>query len=180
MGRVFSIVQPGTCRLKLYAWISEFLFSLESKRKEDNLGVTHDVQRNTTPNISAFIQGTFFNAWKLCPSYNKLENQAVSIASLSLSVTMQTQSWMMILAAVCAALVHFCSSAVESHSAQADQISSLPGQPRVSFQQFSGYITIDEKQDRSFFYYFVEAENDTTALKPLVVWFSGGKIYALN
>ncbi|KAL6337649.1 hypothetical protein AAG906_037242 [Vitis piasezkii] len=87
---------------------------------------------------------------------------------------MQTQSWMMILAAVCAALVHFCSSAVESHSAQADQISSLPGQPRVSFQQFSGYITIDEKQDRSFFYYFVEAENDTTALKPLVVWFSGG------
>ncbi|RVW43658.1 Serine carboxypeptidase-like 45 [Vitis vinifera] len=86
---------------------------------------------------------------------------------------MQTQSWMMILAAVCAALVHFCSSAVESHSAQADQISSLPGQPRVSFQQFSGYITIDEKQDRSFFYYFVEAENDTTALKPLVVWFSG-------
>jgi serine carboxypeptidase-like clade 2 len=40
----------------------------------------------------------------------------------------------------------------------ADKIISLPGQPQVSFQQFAGYIFVDEKQERALFYYFVEAE----------------------
>ncbi|KAH8506725.1 hypothetical protein H0E87_013503 [Populus deltoides] len=55
----------------------------------------------------------------------------------------------------------------------ADRIVRLPGQPPVSFQQFSGYITVDEKQHRSLFYYFVEAET-SPASKPLVLWLNGG------
>ncbi|XP_031287846.1 serine carboxypeptidase-like 45 [Pistacia vera] len=55
----------------------------------------------------------------------------------------------------------------------ADKITSLPGQPQVTFQQYSGYITIDEKQKRALFYYFVEAETDP-ASKPLVLWLNGG------
>ncbi|KAH7511719.1 hypothetical protein FEM48_Zijuj12G0012700 [Ziziphus jujuba var. spinosa] len=55
-----------------------------------------------------------------------------------------------------------------------DKIVSLPGQPMVSFQQFSGYVTVDEKQQRSLFYYFVEAENDLRHSKPLVLWLNGG------
>ncbi|XP_018812409.1 serine carboxypeptidase-like 45 isoform X1 [Juglans regia] len=54
-----------------------------------------------------------------------------------------------------------------------DKIVSLPGQPRVSFQQYAGYITIDEKQQRALFYYFVEAETEP-ASKPLVLWLNGG------
>lgn len=50
---------------------------------------------------------------------------------------------------------------------------SLPGQPPVSFQQYSGYVTVDENQDRTLFYYFVEAESDP-ASKPLVLWLNGG------
>lgn len=55
-----------------------------------------------------------------------------------------------------------------------DLIKSLPGQPIVSFQQFGGYITIDELQNRSLFYYFVEAQTDPNS-KPLVLWLNGGE-----
>ncbi|KAK7336434.1 hypothetical protein VNO77_16975 [Canavalia gladiata] len=56
---------------------------------------------------------------------------------------------------------------------EADKISSLPGQSTVKFQQYSGYIAIDDQQQRALFYYFVEAEEDP-ASKPLVLWLNGG------
>ncbi|KAK7286666.1 hypothetical protein RJT34_21829 [Clitoria ternatea] len=62
---------------------------------------------------------------------------------------------------------------VVSSVPEADKISSLPGQPQVIFQQYSGYITVDESQQRALFYYFVEAEQDP-ASKPLVLWLNGG------
>ncbi|KAF3457501.1 hypothetical protein FNV43_RR02159 [Rhamnella rubrinervis] len=54
-----------------------------------------------------------------------------------------------------------------------DLVGRLPGQPRVSFQQFSGYITVDENPKRALFYYFVQAETQA-ASKPLVLWLNGG------
>ncbi|CAL1374420.1 unnamed protein product [Linum trigynum] len=56
---------------------------------------------------------------------------------------------------------------------EADRIVKLPGQPEVSFQQYAGYVTIDETQQRKLFYYFVEAETNSTS-KPLVLWLNGG------
>ncbi|XP_061358868.1 serine carboxypeptidase-like 45 isoform X2 [Gastrolobium bilobum] len=56
---------------------------------------------------------------------------------------------------------------------EADKISTLPGQPPVKFVQYSGYITVDEQQQRAMFYYFAEAEDDP-ASKPLVLWLAGG------
>ncbi|XP_015901581.3 serine carboxypeptidase-like 45 isoform X2 [Ziziphus jujuba] len=57
---------------------------------------------------------------------------------------------------------------------KSDKITSLPGQPdHVSFQQFSGYVMVDEKQHRALFYYFVEAE-EHPASRPLVLWLAGG------
>ncbi|KAL5979401.1 Serine carboxypeptidase-like 45 [Asimina triloba] len=55
----------------------------------------------------------------------------------------------------------------------ADKITQLPGQPPVGFRHFSGYIPVDEKQQRALFYYFVEAELEP-ASKPLVLWLNGG------
>ncbi|KAL5154744.1 Serine carboxypeptidase-like 45 [Glycine soja] len=55
----------------------------------------------------------------------------------------------------------------------ADKISNLPGQPQVEFQQYSGYVTVDDQHQRALFYYFVEAEEDP-ASKPLVLWLNGG------
>ncbi|CAL5414684.1 unnamed protein product [Camellia sinensis] len=49
----------------------------------------------------------------------------------------------------------------------------MPGQPFVGFQQFSGYVTVDDKKQKSLFYYFVEAEFDPFS-KPLVLWLNGG------
>ncbi|KAM7524417.1 hypothetical protein LguiA_014319 [Lonicera macranthoides] len=57
---------------------------------------------------------------------------------------------------------------------KSDKILKLPGQPEVKFEQYSGYITIDQKQQRALFYYFVQAENDPAASKPLVLWLNGG------
>lgn len=56
---------------------------------------------------------------------------------------------------------------------KSDKIIELPGQPQVGFQQYSGYVPIDEKQQRALFYYFAEAETDP-ATKPLVLWLNGG------
>ncbi|KAK8712269.1 hypothetical protein V6N13_147509 [Hibiscus sabdariffa] len=55
-----------------------------------------------------------------------------------------------------------------------DLISKLPGQPDVNFRQFTGYIDVDDgAAGVSFFYYFVEAENDAMN-QPLTVWLTGG------
>jgi len=82
-----------------------------------------------------------------------------------------SQQWIVMGIIICASFVHTFVP-VEPHPI-ADKITSLPGQPQVSFQQFSGYITIDEKQQRALFYYFVEAEVQP-ASKPLVLWLNGG------
>jgi serine carboxypeptidase-like clade 2 len=88
---------------------------------------------------------------------------------------MQHQSWI-IIGTICATLVHVCLT-LDSPSGD-DKIVSLPGQPQVSFQQYAGYVTIDEKQQRALFYYFVEAETEP-ASKPLVLWLNGGKIHII-
>jgi len=59
------------------------------------------------------------------------------------------------------------------HPSHADRIDELPGQPFIGFQQFSGYVTVDDKKHRSLFYYFAESETDP-ASKPLVLWLNGG------
>ncbi|KAL6655437.1 hypothetical protein ACP70R_006263 [Stipagrostis hirtigluma subsp. patula] len=56
----------------------------------------------------------------------------------------------------------------------ADKIAVLPGQPDgVDFDQYSGYVTVDEENGRALFYYFVEAPQDS-ATKPLLLWLNGG------
>ncbi|XP_057982231.1 serine carboxypeptidase-like 45 [Malania oleifera] len=75
--------------------------------------------------------------------------------------------------AVYASLFHVCLPIKSSSSKLDDKIGTLPGQPKVNFQQFGGYITVNEKENRSLFYYFVEAETNPTS-KPLVLWLNGG------
>lgn len=82
---------------------------------------------------------------------------------------MKIEQWTTI-ATIVASLLFFI--AAESLS-RAEEIAALPGQPKVSFKQYGGYITVDDKQNRSLFYYFAEAENDP-ASKPLVLWLNGG------
>ncbi|KAL8139209.1 hypothetical protein V2J09_005210 [Rumex salicifolius] len=60
-----------------------------------------------------------------------------------------------------------------SPSSVLDKINGLPGQPPVGFQQFSGYVNVNHRKQKTLFYYFVEAEVDP-ASKPLVLWLNGG------
>lgn len=57
-----------------------------------------------------------------------------------------------------------------------DRIGRLPGQPpNVSFSQYSGYVTVDEKEGRALFYWLVQApEKSKPTTKPLVLWLNGG------
>lgn len=57
-----------------------------------------------------------------------------------------------------------------------DKIERLPGQPEgVDFDQYSGYVNVDENAGRTLFYYFVESPQNASS-KPLVLWLNGGTI----
>lgn len=91
---------------------------------------------------------------------------------LTLCGFMNTLAWKAM--AMAATLLRLCSSMkVEFQLSNPDKINKLPGQPLVSFQQFSGYITVDEVKQRALFYYFAEAEIDPSS-KPLILWLNGG------
>ncbi|CAI0427607.1 unnamed protein product [Linum tenue] len=57
---------------------------------------------------------------------------------------------------------------------QLDKVLELPGQNfEVSFAQYSGYLTVNEKAGRALFYWFFEAVEDPGS-KPLILWLNGG------
>ncbi|KAF3452946.1 hypothetical protein FNV43_RR03379 [Rhamnella rubrinervis] len=63
--------------------------------------------------------------------------------------------------------------AVAPKQRELDRISALPGQPDVSFSQFSGYVTVNEQHGRALFYWLTEATTFPEK-KPLVLWLNGG------
>ena len=54
-----------------------------------------------------------------------------------------------------------------------DRIESLPGQPKVEFSQYGGYVTVDKSAGRALYYYFVEAQHSKES-SPLLLWLNGG------
>ncbi|PON46180.1 Serine carboxypeptidase-like [Parasponia andersonii] len=56
---------------------------------------------------------------------------------------------------------------------EADRIRALPGQPKVTFEQFSGYVTVNRVAGRALFYWLTEAVHKPLS-KALVVWLNGG------
>ncbi|KAJ1422103.1 Serine carboxypeptidase, serine active site [Sesbania bispinosa] len=56
---------------------------------------------------------------------------------------------------------------------EADRVYRLPGQPSVKFNQYAGYITVNQTHGRALFYWFFESiENPED--KPLLLWLNGG------
>ncbi|TQE06251.1 hypothetical protein C1H46_008100 [Malus baccata] len=88
------------------------------------------------------------------------------------SMTEPRRGGVVIVAAVFATVIQVFSTA--NSLQEAHKFTRLPGQPQVNFQQYAGYVTVDEKQERSLFYYFVEARTDP-ASKPLVLWLNGAQ-----
>ncbi|KAL1565411.1 Serine carboxypeptidase-like 34 [Salvia divinorum] len=56
---------------------------------------------------------------------------------------------------------------------EADRVAALPGQPAVSFEQYAGYVTVNESHGRALFYWFFEA-TENPQNKPLLLFLSGG------
>ncbi|XP_078434913.1 serine carboxypeptidase-like 27 [Wolffia australiana] len=79
-------------------------------------------------------------------------------------------------AAICCSAVFLAAiwvvAAAESDQGR-DRIAALPGQPSaVGFDQYSGYVAVDDKAGRALFYWLVESPASATA--PLVLWLNGG------
>lgn len=55
----------------------------------------------------------------------------------------------------------------------ADRVAALPGQPPVRFNQYAGYVTVNETHGRALFYWFFEA-TDNAHKRPLLLWLNGG------
>ncbi|XP_073040754.1 serine carboxypeptidase-like 34 [Primulina eburnea] len=56
---------------------------------------------------------------------------------------------------------------------EADRVVALPGQPAVSFRQYSGYVNVNQSHGRALFYWFFEATK-LPHKKPLLLWLNGG------
>lgn len=74
----------------------------------------------------------------------------------------------LLVALVCASHV-----TINEEEEEADRILQLPGQPKVSFQQYSGYVTVNHVAGRALFYWLTEADHNPLS-KPLVIWLNGG------
>ncbi|CAD6334550.1 unnamed protein product [Miscanthus lutarioriparius] len=73
------------------------------------------------------------------------------------------------------ALVTFssCSLSLASDQRDTDRVTRLPGQTESpSVSQFSGYVTVNEPNGRTLFYWFFEAQTPPEE-KPLLLWFNG-------
>ncbi|KAG8384615.1 hypothetical protein BUALT_Bualt04G0136300 [Buddleja alternifolia] len=92
-------------------------------------------------------------------------------------VIMTNYNFIPILAIICLLVAHASAGAAATTSfneeEEADRIVALPGQPKVAFQQFSGYVTVNEVAGRALFYWLTEAVQQPFE-KPLVVWLNGG------
>lgn len=64
--------------------------------------------------------------------------------------------------------------ALKNEQQELDRILELPGQPAVSFSQFSGYVPVDEDHGRALFYWLTEGTSSPEK-KPLVLWLNGGQ-----
>ncbi|XP_016514330.1 serine carboxypeptidase II-2 [Nicotiana tabacum] len=72
--------------------------------------------------------------------------------------------------------VHLGSCFVDSNvvQKQLDKVSKLPGQGfNVNFENYAGYVTVNEESERALFYWFFEAVDEPSS-KPLVLWLNGG------
>ncbi|CAO2814051.1 unnamed protein product [Amaranthus hypochondriacus] len=56
---------------------------------------------------------------------------------------------------------------------RADLVVRLPGQPKISFKHYAGYVTVDKNHGKSLFYWFFEADKKPQN-KPLLLWLNGG------
>lgn len=79
-----------------------------------------------------------------------------------------------LLVATVALLALAASAHAYTPAAQADQITSLPGLiDKPSFNQFSGYLTVDASKNRNIFYWYVESAGNPST-DPLIWWSNGG------
>jgi len=71
-------------------------------------------------------------------------------------------------------IILLCICAASNCAPVADRITSLPGlKDKINFEQYAGYVSVDQAGNRNLFYWFVQSEGNP-ATDPLVLWLQGG------
>ncbi|CAD5329553.1 unnamed protein product [Arabidopsis thaliana] len=65
-------------------------------------------------------------------------------------------------------------SSSSSREQEKDRIKALPGQPKVAFSQYSGYVNVNQSHGRALFYWLTESSSPSPHSKPLLLWLNGG------
>jgi serine carboxypeptidase-like clade 2 len=65
-------------------------------------------------------------------------------------------------------------SSSSSREQEKDRIKALPGQPKVAFSQYSGYVNVNQSHGRALFYWLTESSSPSPHTKPLLLWLNGG------
>ncbi|KAL2514583.1 putative serine carboxypeptidase-like 53 [Forsythia ovata] len=120
--------------------------------------------------ISFILLITLFLSYFAAQSFGKSQNEALSRlykAKISKNSTVDRSHFN--------ASDNYIVEKVEpqNETKEKDRIEKLPGQPSVRFKQYGGYITVDQKAGRAFYYYFAEAHHSKESL-PLLLWLNGG------
>jgi len=66
-------------------------------------------------------------------------------------------------------------SSSSSREQEKDRIKALPGQPKVAFSQYSGYVNVNQSHGRALFYWLTESSSPSPHTKPLLLWLNGGQ-----
>ncbi|XP_047334836.1 serine carboxypeptidase-like 25 [Impatiens glandulifera] len=82
--------------------------------------------------------------------------------------------WVVFVLVVLLLLFQYVGGSNVEDEEEADRIRALPGQPNVSFHQFSGYVTVNQEAGRALFYWLTESSSEPSSSKPLVIWLNGG------
>ncbi|KAF9620598.1 hypothetical protein IFM89_013624 [Coptis chinensis] len=87
---------------------------------------------------------------------------------------MEMKRWLLFFHLFCLLVKLQTSSSTTSCQQEKDRVLELPGlSVNVSFEHYSGYVTVNEESGRNLFYWFFEAVEDPSS-KPLVIWLQGG------
>jgi carboxypeptidase C (cathepsin A) len=84
------------------------------------------------------------------------------------------RSFLLLLVSLASCLVACTAVTIYTPAALADQITNLPGLPtQPTFNQFAGYLLVNETTGKSIFYWYTESTNQPET-DPLLWWSNGG------
>jgi len=121
-----------------------------------------------------FNQKRISHSLVLVMSFHNMDNIVLKLTSLYTLLLLLFLSYKPALSFSSRHSQYWDGGRILSSAYNGDLVTNLPGQPKVNFQHYAGYVTVNETNGRALFYWFYEAMTKPEE-KPLVLWLNGGK-----